>query len=209
MKSIEITAKTLDEAIEQALSELNISKDQADIEIIEEPQKGLFGLIGNRMAKVKVSERELVDPVKIAKDFLFSICDKMGIKVEIESTVVDNYTHLSFTGDGLGILIGRRGETLDAMQYLTNLTVNKKIEDRVKFILDVEGYRKRREETLNKLARRLSDKAKQTRTKVVLEPMNPHERRIIHTALQDEDSVSTYSEGDEPFRKVVISPKNC
>ncbi len=207
MKSVEITAKTVEEAIEQALVELNIAKEQADIEVIDEPQKGLFGLIGNKMAKVKVSE--LVDPVKIAKEFLFSICDNMGIKVEIESTVVDNYTHLSFTGDGLGILIGRRGETLDAMQYLTNLTVNRKIEDRVKFILDVEGYRKRREETLNKLAKRLSDKAKQSRTKVVLEPMNPHERRIIHTALQEEDGVNTYSEGDEPFRKVVISPENC
>ncbi|MBO8170001.1 MAG: protein jag [Thermoanaerobacteraceae bacterium] len=206
MRSVIKTAKTVDEAVAEALRELNVDRERAKVEVLEEPQKGLFGLIGNRLARVKVTVSE--DPVKLAKEFLYKVCDEMGVNVYIEDMTVDEYIHLSFSGKDLGILIGRRGETLDALQYLTNLVVNKQVEDRVKFILDVQGYRKRREETLRKLAQRLSDKVKRTGNKIVLEPMNPHERRVIHTALQKDNRVNTYSEGEEPYRKVVIAPKN-
>lgn len=206
MRSVIKTAKTVDEAVAEALQELNVDRERAKVEVLEEPQKGLFGLIGNRLAKVKVTVSE--DPVKLAKEFLYKVCDEMGVNVYIEDMTVDEYIYLSFSGKDLGILIGRRGETLDALQYLTNLVVNKQVEDRVKFILDVQGYRKRREETLRKLAQRLSDKVKRTGNKIVLEPMNPHERRVIHTALQKDNRVNTYSEGEEPYRKVVIAPKN-
>ena len=114
---------------------------------------------------------------------------------------------INLTGDNLGLLIGRRGDTLDALQFLLNLVINKNCEKRIKIILDVENYRSKREETLFKLAKRLSDKAKRTGKKIVLEPMNPHERRIIHMSLQDDHRINTYSEGEEPYRKVVIVPK--
>lgn len=205
MKSVQATGKTVDEAVQQALQELSVDKDRVQIEVLEEPQKGLFGLLGTKMARVKVSIN--TDPVKMARDFLEDIFEKIGVKVEIEQNTTDDYHYLSFSGNDLGILIGRRGETLDALQYLTNLTVNKQLEERVKFILDVEGYRKRREHTLQKLALKLSDKVKTTGKKVVLEPMNPHERRIIHTVLQQDNKISTFSEGEEPYRKVVISFK--
>lgn len=205
MKSVQATGKTVDEAVQQALQELSVDKDRVQIEVLEEPQKGLFGLLGTKMARVKVSIN--TDPVKMARDFLEDIFEKIGVKVEIEQNTTDDYHYLSFSGNDLGILIGRRGETLDALQYLTNLTVNKQLEERVRFILDVEGYRKRREHTLQKLALKLSDKVKTTGKKVVLEPMNPHERRIIHTVLQQDNKISTFSEGEEPYRKVVISFK--
>ncbi len=205
MKSIEVTGKTIEDAVEQALKELNVGKNQVKVDVLAEPQKGLFGLLGTKMARVQVTV--VNDPVRIAKDFLNKIFKNMKVNVTIEEKITENYIYLSFTGNDLGILIGRRGETLDALQYLTNLVVNKQVEDRIRFILDVEGYRKRREQTLQKLALKLSDKVKHTGKKVVLEPMNPHERRIIHTTLQQDNKVYTFSEGEEPYRKVVISLK--
>ena len=131
--------------------------------------------------------------------------------VQIESEERDGYLYLSMTGENMGILIGRRGETLDALQYLVNLVVNKKLfplGERAKIILDIEGYRSKREKTLINLAKKISMRVRRTGNKVVLEPMSPHERRIIHTALQGDDEVETYSEGVEPYRKVVVAPKN-
>ncbi|MHB1126774.1 MAG: RNA-binding cell elongation regulator Jag/EloR [Bacillota bacterium] len=204
-KEVEKTAKTVDEAIEEALLELGVQRDKVKIEIIEEPSKGLFGLIGTRMARIKVTYEE--DPVAVANTFLRNILANLHVEAQMEAQKSEDYLHLSLTGEDLGILIGRRGETLDALQYLTNLAVNKELGKRVKIILDIEGYRKRREETLIKLAQRLSEKVKRTGADVVLEPMNPHERRVIHTALQLDQQVSTFSEGEDPYRKVVISLK--
>ncbi|KKM11570.1 DNA-binding protein [Clostridiales bacterium PH28_bin88] len=203
-KTIETVGRTVEEAIQQALKELKANREEIKWEVLEEPSKGLFGL-RSRMAKVKVTLEE--DPVKLAKSFMNEVFNAMGVSAKTEVHRTDEYIQLSFHGQDLGILIGRRGETLDALQYLVNLSVNKKTQQRVKFILDVEDYRRRREQTLVKLAQRLSEKVKRGGHNVVLEPMNPHERRVIHTALQNDKQVYTYSEGTEPFRKVVISLK--
>ncbi|WP_027364725.1 RNA-binding cell elongation regulator Jag/EloR [Desulfotruncus alcoholivorax] len=205
MKCVEKSAKTVDEAVEIALRELNLNKDQVEIEILEEPTKGLFGLLGGKPAKVKVIKKE--NPSLRAKELLENIMRAMNLKVEINAEENDEKIKFNINGPDLGILIGRRGETLDALQYLVNLSANKNFEKRKRILLDIENYRKRREETLRKLAYRLADKAKQRGRNVVLEPMNSMERRIIHTALQDRADIYTFSEGDEPYRKIIISPK--
>lgn len=206
MREIEKNGKTVEEAVSAALAELGLNEDQVIVEVLAESSKGIFGIIGSKAARVKVTEKE-DSPVIRAKKFLTEIFDKMALNVELHASEVEEYTVLDISGPDLGILIGRRGDTLDALQYLTNLVANKNIEKRVKFIVDVEGYRKRREETLHKLAFRLAEKAVRKGQNVMLEPMNPHERRVIHTALQGHRDVSTYSEGEEPYRKIVIAPK--
>lgn len=205
MKVIERSGKTVEEAVATALAELGLTEEQVTVEVLEESSKGLFGFIGTKSAKVRVTEK--VNPVGKARKFLADIFEKMGLEVEITNKVVDEYTVLDISGPDLGILIGRRGDTLDALQYLSNLVANKNVEHRIRIIVDVEGYRKRREETLNKLAFRLADKATRKGREVVLEPMNPHERRVIHTALQNHRDVVTHSEGEEPYRKIIIVPK--
>ncbi|MBS3976655.1 MAG: protein jag [Syntrophomonadaceae bacterium] len=204
MKSIEKQGKTVEEALNAALKDLQAEKEEVEYQVLEEPSKGLFGILA-RMARVKVTLKE--SPAKLAKKFVQEVFKEMEIEAQTEVQVNGDLITLTFHGDGLGILIGRRGETLDALQYLVNLAVNRRLEKRVRIILDVEGYRLRREETLIRLAQRLSEKAKRTGQKILLEPMNPHERRIIHTALQNDRLVNTMSEGEEPFRKVVIRPK--
>lgn len=205
MKVVEKVGKTIDEAIEFGLQEFGVLRDEVIIEVLEEPSKGLFGLIGSRPAKVKLTLKD--NPARRADRLLQSIFKAMDVPVEMNIKEQDQLLHVSIEGPDLGILIGRRGETLDSLQYLVNLAVNKNQEQRRKVILDVEGYRFRREETLQKLATRLADKAKQRGRSVVLEPMNSQERRIIHTALQGRDDIYTFSEGEEPFRKIIIAPK--
>lgn len=206
MKVAEKTAKTLEEAIEACLVELGAQRDQVSIEVLEEPgKKGLFGLFGSRLARVKVSYEN--DPGALACDFLKKLTTAMAVDAGFEVFRREEQIIINITGSDLGILIGRRGDTLDAIQFLTNLAVAKKLSDRTRIIIDVEGYRKRREETLVKLANRLAEKVKKTGHRIVLEPMSPQERRIIHTALQNEWKISTFSEGEEPHRRVVISLK--
>lgn len=205
MKVVEKVGKTIDEAIELGLQEFGVLRDEVIIEVLEEPSKGLFGLIGSRPAKIKLTLKD--NPVRRADRLLQSIFKAMEIPVEVNIKEQDQVLNITIEGPDLGVLIGRRGETLDALQYLMNLATNKNQEQRRKVILDVEGYRHRREETLQKLATRLADKAKQRGRSVVLEPMNSQERRIIHTALQGRDDIYTFSEGEEPFRKIIISPK--
>lgn len=210
MTSLEKTGKTVEEALELALVELNVSREEIDYEILEVPAKALFGFIGGKLAKVRVTVKpqvETVDPVTKAKDLLQNIFKTMKIEVSIEKISSDEGVTLNLRGDDLGVLIGKHGQTLDALQYLVNLAANRDCEARIRIILDVEDYRKRRAETLSNLAMRLADKVKRRGEKVVLEPMSPHERKIIHMAFQNDDSISTYSEGEEPFRKVVISLK--
>lgn len=205
MKTIEITAKTVDEAVETALRELNADLEQLEIEVLEEPSKGFLGILGSKMARVKITVKE--NPIEMAKEFLEPILAKLEVKPEIKAKRDGNYYYLSFHGNKLGIMIGHRGETLDALQYLTNLAVNRRTNNHAHIILDVENYRQKREETLIRLAKKLAEKAKKTGRRVMLEPMSPQERRIIHTALQDDPEISTFSEGQEPYRKVVISLK--
>lgn len=206
MRIAEKTGKTVEDAIEACLTELGVERDKVKIEVLEEPaKKGLFGLLGTRLAKVKVSYED--NPGILACDFLNSVCQSMGVQAEFDAFKKENQWFVNITGAELGILIGRRGDTLEALQFLTNLAVSKKLSEKIRIVIDVEGYRQRREETLIRLAKRLSDKVKRTGNRVVLEPMNPHERRIIHTALQDDTRISTFSEGDEPNRRIVISLK--
>lgn len=210
MRTVETFGRTVEEAVEASLKELGVGPEQVEIEILEEPNRGLFGILGSKQARVKVSVK--LSPEVIAQEFLFSVLEKMKMDVSVEAEQKNDYLYLSMTGSNMGILIGRRGETLDALQYLTNLVVNKKLAqqngEHARIILDIEGYRSKREKTLVNLAEKISMRVRRTGSKVVLEPMNPHERRIIHSALQGDEAVQTYSEGIEPYRKVVVAPKN-
>ncbi len=207
MSAVEKIGKTVEEAVSLALTELGVDEKRVEIEILETPSKGLFGLIGNKPAKVRVTLKK-VDAVAVAKDFLQNIFTAMQLDVMIEKMTGEEGIIFNLRGRDLGILIGKHGQTLDALQYLTNLAANRDVEDeRVKIVVDVEDYRKRREETLYRLAERLADKVKRRGERVVLEPMSRHERKIIHMALQDDKRIATYSEGEEPYRKVVIALK--
>lgn len=207
LNTVEKTGKTIDEAIELALTELEVTRDRIDYEVLEAPSKGLFGFIGSKLARVRVTVRA-VDPVEAAMQFLVNVFAAMNIEVAMEKMTHDDHVVINLRGEDLGVLIGKHGQTLDALQYLTNLAANRDASERIRLILDVEDYRKRRAETLSRLAMRLADKVKRRGEKVVLEPMSPQERKIIHMALQNDYRVVTYSEGDEPYRKVVIALKN-
>ncbi|MBN1777193.1 MAG: Jag N-terminal domain-containing protein [Clostridiales bacterium] len=279
MKSIESSAKTIEDAIRQGLEKLDVSLGDVTIDIIQEGSKGLFGIMGSKEAKVRLTVKEdepeddilsalstpaeaekkealteqqpkkqskapqrkktetatkakkpsppkqakkdapkeplkqylTADPATsagIAQDFLYNITKLMNLEVSIEAgTDEEGNVRVNIHGDTLGILIGRRGETLDALQYLTSLNVNHGKDDYTRVTLDTENYRAKREEALKRLANRMANRAVKTGRKVVLEPMNPYERRILHSALQQNDAVTTHSEGDEPNRHVVISLK--
>ncbi len=213
-KMIDKTGKSLDEALKLALDELQVTVDKVDYEIIEQTEKkSLFGLLGTTKqitVRVTVKEEPKEDklPADIAKEFLQSIFNSMSIEVLIEKFVVsEDVIKLHLHGAHLGILIGKHGQTLDSLQYLTNLVTNKNKEKWVKIILDIENYRKKRDDVLVKLASRLADKVKRKGEKVTLEPMNAHERKVIHMTLQDDRRITTYSEGEEPHRYVVIMLK--
>jgi spoIIIJ-associated protein len=218
IKTVEKTGKTVQEAVDQALSDWSVKIERIEYEVLEQPSKGILGF-GSKPAKVKVVLLA-VEPLEAAKEFLQSVFDVLKIEPIIEIANIteidkDNNAEkvknkesalINLKGSSLGMLIGKHGQTLDALQYLTNIIANKEAANkRVKIVLDVENYRKRREETLMRLASRLADKVKHRREKVVLEPMNPQERKVIHMALQSDTRIMTYSEGDEPFRRVVIA----
>lgn len=205
MKIVEKIGKTVEEAVEMALKELEATRDEVDVEVLEEPSKGILGLIKVKPARVKVILKE--NPLNRASGLLKDIFQNMDLDVKIKISEKEKTMFINLEGPELGILIGRRGETLDALQYLVNLSANKNQETRKKIIIDIEGYRNRREKTLQRLALKLADKAKQRGRNVVLEPMSSQERRIIHTALQGRDDIYTFSEGEEPYRKIIISPK--
>ena len=208
MISVEKTGKTVDDAVLAALIELGADKDDVEIEVIEEGAKGLFGLVGGRQARVRVTVKE--SRLDRAREFVEQIINLLGVDADVKIESQGEYSVLQVEGRHLGILIGRRGETLDALQYLANLAANRgrdSDESRVRVILDAEGYRKRRENTLRSLAHRLAERVKREKRRAVLEPMSPLERRIIHTALQDDEAIETFSEGDEPFRRVVVAFK--
>ena len=206
MTSMEFTGKTIEEAVETALVELKMAAERIEYEVLELPSKKIFGLIGGKMARIRVTVKT-IDPIVVAREFLNNVFSAMKISVTIEKSTADEITTFNVRGDELGILIGKHGQTLDALQYLTNLAANHQAVERMRIVLDVEDYRKRRTETLSRLAFRLADKVKSHGERVVLEPMSPHERKIIHMTLQDDDRISTFSEGEEPFRKVVIALK--
>lgn len=206
MKFVEKSANTVEEAIELALSELNVNELQADIEVLVEAKKAMFGIFGGKQAKVRVTKRILIEDV--AKEFLESMLKKMNIETTVTIKLKSNSLYINMKGKEMALLIGRRGQTLDSLQYLVSLVVNKEKDEYLRVILDTENYRQKRKETLEKLAYKLASKARRIKKNITLEPMNPYERRIIHSTLQNNKFVSTRSEGDEPYRKVVIFLNN-
>ncbi|NLO41320.1 MAG: protein jag [Ruminiclostridium sp.] len=202
---VEKEGKNIEAAIEEALIELNIEMQDAEIEVLDEGSKRLFGLIGGRNAVVRVFKKDNYE--EIVRNFLRPILNAMGLEEDMEIVMDGETLTIKLAAENIGIVIGRRGETLDALQYLLGLVVNKKSERFIRVTLDVGNYREKREETLVRLANRLADKVSKSRKNMTLEPMNPYERRIIHATLQDYKSVETYSIGDEPNRKVVIKYK--
>lgn len=208
MEMITVTAKTLDDAITQASMQLGVSSDKLQYEVVEKGSTGLLGgLIGSKPAVIRAKKVETIDDK--ACEFLNSVFNAMGISVEIDTKLNEEEKELeiNLSGDEMGILIGKRGQTLDSLQYLLSLVVNKESNDYLRVKLDTENYRERRKETLETLAKNIAYKVKRTRRSVSLEPMNPYERRIIHSALQNDKYVFTRSEGEEPFRHVVIALK--
>ena len=206
MESVEKSAKTVDEAVTDALVELGLTSDQVEIEILDEGSKGLLGLFGSKMARVRVTKK--VDLKNIAENFLKELLQAMDISSQITMTEEDKSTlAINLEGEEMGVLIGKRGQTLDAIQYLTSLVVNKYSDHYIRIKMDTEDYRNRRRKTLEALANNLAMKVKKTGKKFTLEPMSSNERRIVHSTLQKYKFIETYSEGEEPFRRVIIVPK--
>ncbi len=207
MDYIEVTGKTVDDAITNALIQLETTSDKIEYEVIEKGSNGFLGLIGKQDAVIKVRKKSnLLDDTYEFLNKLFAAMN-MEVKSEIDYNEENRTMNIDFSGDEMGILIGKRGQTLDSLQYLISLVVNKESDAYIKVKVDTEDYRERRKQTLENLAKNLSYKVKRTRRPVTLEPMNPYERRIIHSALQNDRYVETHSEGDEPYRKVVITLK--
>ena len=207
MDYIEVTGKTVDDAITNALIQLETTSDKIEYEVIEKGSNGFLGLIGKQDAVIKVRKKSnLLDDTYEFLNKLFAAMN-MEVKSEIDYNEENRTMNIDFSGDEMGILIGKRGQTLDSLQYLISLVVNKESDAYIKVKVDTEDYIERRKQTLENLAKNLSYKVKRTRRPVTLEPMNPYERRIIHSALQNDRYVDTHSEGDEPYRKVVITLK--
>ncbi len=212
MDYIEVEAKTVDDAITDALVELGMTSDQIEYEVMEKGSTGFLGR-GAKPAKVRVwkkEEEKAPSAEEEIRSFLEKVYDAMGLEVEITITPdaeEENVYAVEMTGPEMGVLIGKRGQTLDSLQYLTNLVVNKRMDSYVKVKLDTEDYRARRKATLENLAKNVAYKVKRTHKAVELEPMNPYERRVIHYALQNDRYVTTHSEGDGPTRHVVVTPK--
>lgn len=205
MEQKEYTGKTVNDAITNAIIELETTSDKIEYDIISEGSKGVFG-IGSKPAKIKVWFKE--EPKKsieeVVNEFLEKIFNAMDIQAEVSMLVNGDNVNIELTGNDMGILIGKRGQTLDSLQYLVNLVVNKYSDSYMKVKVDTENYRERRKATLENLAKNIAFKVKRTKRPVSLEPMNPFERRIIHSALQNDRYVTTKSEGDEPYRHVVV-----
>ncbi len=205
-KSVEKTAKNVNEATELALEALGVAEDEAIVEVLDEGTKGFLG-IGSKEAKVRATLKNA--EVYAARQFLDSIFKAMSLEVAIDITLDKDLMKIELSGAHMGIVIGKRGDTLDSLQYLTSLIVNHESDGYIKVTIDTENYRQKREEALVALSERLADKVARSGKKYTLEPMNPYERRIIHANLQSSEKVTTFSVGEEPYRKVVIAPKNA
>lgn len=207
MDMITVSAKNVDEAITKALIELETTSDKLEYEIVDKGSNGILGFIGQKPAVIRAKKKETLEDK--ASDFLSEVFNAMDLNVRLEISFDEGDRELSIvmSGDDMGILIGKRGQTLDSLQYLVSLVVNKESEEYIRVKLDTENYRERRKETLETLSKNIAYKVKRTKRSVSLEPMNPYERRIIHSALQNDKFVVTRSEGEEPFRHVVISLK--
>jgi spoIIIJ-associated protein len=206
MSEYEATGRTVDEAVESALSSLGIRRENAIISVIEEPSQGLLGILGNKQAKVLV--KSATAPEDYLEKYLSELLEKMEIKGAVEVSSNEEKVEAMISGDDVGILIGRRGRTLSDLQYLINIIMRRQFSGLNKItVIDVEHYREKREKTLTQLAKNVARKVSADGYEQSLEPMNPQERRIIHIALQEHPEVTTHSDGQEPYRKVIITPR--
>lgn len=206
MDYLEFSAKTVDDCITDACQKFSVTSDKLDYEVVEEGSAGFLGIKSKPAvikAKIKDSAKDRV------KAFLDDVFAAMKIKatVKIEYNEAEKNMDIDVLGDDMGVLIGKRGQTLDSLQYLASLVANKGTEEYIRVKVDTENYRERRKETLENLAKNMAFKVKRSKRSVSLEPMNPYERRVIHSALQNDKFVTTHSEGEEPYRHVVITMK--
>ncbi len=206
MEYMEFSAKTVSDAITEACQKLGVTSDKLVYEVVEEGSNGFLG-IGAKPAVIKACVKCSIEDS--AKNFLKDVFEamEMNVVVDVKYNEEEKNMDIDLSGDEMGVLIGKRGQTLDSLQYLVSLVVNKESEDYIRVKVDTENYRQRRKETLENLAKNIAYKVKRTKRTVSLEPMNPYERRIIHSALQNDKYVNTHSEGDEPFRRVVVTLK--
>lgn len=205
MKQVTATGQTVEEAVESALAQLNTTKDKVEIDIIDEGKKGFLGIFGSREAIVKVTLQP--DPIEEATNFLKNVSEKMGVNSDIKIVRDGKLVTFHLSGEKIALLIGKRGQTLNSLQYLTQLVANRYSKQYLTIMLDAEDYRQRRNETLVQLADRMAQKVLKTKKEVALEPMPSYERKVIHTALMKYDNIKTYSSGTEPYRHIVISVK--
>ena len=211
MEFKEFSAKTVSDAITEACQHFTVTSDRLEYEVVEEGSAGFLG-IGSKPAVIKARIKEEVKEVSVtdsAKQFLKEVFTamNMAVTIDVDYNEEEKTMNVDLSGDEMGVLIGKRGQTLDSLQYLVSLVVNKDKEDYIRVKVDTENYRERRKDTLENLAKNISYKVKRTKRSVSLEPMNPYERRIIHSALQNDKYVTTHSEGEEPFRRVVVTLK--
>jgi len=206
MEFMEFSAKTVSEAITEACQKLGVTSDKLEYEVIDEGSAGFLGF-GSKPAKIKAGVKLSLEDA--AKNFLKEVFGamEMAVTIEVNYKEEEKSMDIDLAGDEMGLLIGKRGQTLDSLQYLVSLVVNKETDDYIRVKVDTENYRQRRKDTLENLAKNIAYKVKRTKKSVCLEPMNPYERRIIHSALQNDKYVTTHSEGDEPFRRVVVTLK--
>ena len=209
MEFMEFSAKTVQDAITNACQHFTVASDSLEYEVVEEGSSGFLGFNSKPAvikARILVKEVSLEDK---AKEFLKDVLEAMNISAVVEATYSEEEKTMDIVlnGEDMGVLIGKRGQTLDSLQYLVSLVVNKDTSEYIRVKVDTENYRERRKLTLENLAKNIAFKVKRTKRSVTLEPMNPYERRIIHSALQNDKYVTTHSEGEEPFRKVVVTLK--
>lgn len=206
MRSVEKTGRTVEEAVDAALSDMGLTKDDVTIEVLLEPSRGFLGLLGGKDARVRVTPKR--DRADMAKEFVAGLLERMGLEVAIEVRPRGEVLSLDIVGDDMGLLIGRHGETLRALEFLTNLASGRGGGEVKRVLVDVSGYRKRRERELEEIAKALARRVQRTGESATTQPLDARDRRVIHVVLQDDSSVSTHSEGEEPFRRVVVSPKD-
>lgn len=204
MVKVEVSGKTIEEALRLALIQLGANEDQVTYKVLEEGSKGFLG-IGAKEYKILVEK--VNHPSSVAEDFVKEVLENMGVKFTLDVTEVEDEIRIDISGEDVGVIIGKHGSTLDSIQYLTNLVVNKKFDKLIRVRLDIAGYREKRLEVLENMAYRLAARVRKSKKAIALEPMNAYERRVIHTFLQKETGIGTKSEGSDPDRYVVIYPE--
>jgi spoIIIJ-associated protein len=206
MRSLEVEAKTIEEAIETACSELNVSRENIEVEVLASGSTGIFGIVGTKKAKIRVTTKEeSSDLASLSEKITKEIIGLMGLEASLSARVEGQTVYIQFEGDKSGLLIGRRGQTLDALQYILTRILHRQFSEKIKIVLDSGDYRERRKRYLEDLAVKMAEKSKHTGKPVVLSPMNAHDRRIVHLALEKDKSLKTVSRGDGLLKKIIIS----